>query len=181
MGADVPESIGRGAREDRLSATLRDRPEIALRDMTAADLAAVVAIERASYSVPWSEATFRGLLRRRDAEVVVAWAAEHVAGYAAFWCVVDQGELGNVAVAQAWRGQGLGARLVDEVIRRAARRGIRELFLEVRPSNHVARRLYERFGFAPAGRRRNYYQQPVEDALVLRRPLVPGPNRSDET
>lgn len=145
--------------------------QVALRDMTAEDIDAVVTIERASYSVPWSEATFRGLLRRRDAELVVAQAGREVAGYAAFWCVVDQGELGNVAVAEAWRGRGLGALLVADVVRRAARRGIRELFLEVRPSNTVARSLYERFGFAPAGRRRNYYQEPVEDALVLRRPV----------
>jgi [ribosomal protein S18]-alanine N-acetyltransferase len=142
---------------------------VILRDMTAADLAAVVAIEAESYSVPWSESTFRGLLRRRDAEMVVAVAGDVVIGYAAFWCVVDQGELGNVAVSSSWRGRGLGARLLEEVIRRAARRGIVEVFLEVRPTNVVARRLYERFGFTTVGRRRNYYQQPVEDALVLRR------------
>jgi ribosomal-protein-alanine N-acetyltransferase len=144
---------------------------IVLRDMTAADLPAVVAIEDESYTVPWSESTFRGLLRRRDAEMVVAVSGDAVIGYAAFWCVVDQGELGNVAVSTRWRGRGLGGRLLDEVIRRAARRGIVEVFLEVRPTNTVARRLYERFGFTTVGRRRNYYQQPVEDALVLRRPV----------
>lgn len=144
---------------------------VVLRDMTAADLPAVVAIECESYSVPWSESTFRGLLRRRDAEMVVAVVGEVVIGYAAFWCVVDQGELGNVAVSAEWRGRGLGARLIEEVIHRAGRRGIIEVFLEVRPTNMVARRLYERFGFATVGRRRNYYQQPVEDALVLRRPV----------
>jgi ribosomal-protein-alanine N-acetyltransferase len=144
---------------------------VVLRDMTAADLTTVVAIEDEAYSVPWSESTFRGLLRRRDAEMVVAVVGDVVIGYAAFWCVVDQGELGNVAVSSAWRGRGLGARLIDEVIRRAARRGIVEVFLEVRPTNMVARRLYERFGFTAVGRRRNYYQQPVEDALVLRRPV----------
>jgi ribosomal-protein-alanine N-acetyltransferase len=144
---------------------------VVLRDMIAADLATVVAIEDASYSVPWSESTFRGLLRRRDAEMVVAVVGDVVIGYAAFWCVVDQGELGNVAVSAQWRGRGLGARLVEEVVGRAARRGIVEVFLEVRPTNTVARRLYERLGFVAVGRRRNYYQRPVEDALVLRRPV----------
>ena len=143
--------------------------DIQLREMNAADLPIVVAIERASYSVPWSEATFRGLLRRRDADLVVAVANDAVVAYACFWCVVDQGELGNVAVAKGWRGRGLGARLLTEIIQRAAQRGVREVFLEVRPSNAVARRLYDRFGFMPVGRRRNYYQEPVEDALVLRR------------
>lgn len=142
---------------------------VRLRDMRSADVAAIMEIERASYSVPWSESTFQGLLRRRDAELVVADADGAVAGYTVFWCVLDQAELGNVAVAAEWRGRGLGALLVADVMSRAARRGVREVFLEVRPSNDVARRLYERFGFRAVGRRRNYYQRPVEDALVLKR------------
>jgi [ribosomal protein S18]-alanine N-acetyltransferase len=145
---------------------------VALRDMQPTDVPSVVRIENESYSVPWSDSTFRGLLRRRDAELVVATVNEKVIGYAVFWCVLDQGELGNVAVTGSHRGAGVGDRLVAEVIRRAAHRGIREIFLEVRPSNAVARRLYERFGFTHVGRRRNYYQEPVEDALVLRRPVL---------
>jgi [ribosomal protein S18]-alanine N-acetyltransferase len=144
---------------------------VVLRAMEAYDLPTVLRIEVESYSVPWSESTFRGLLRRRDAEMIVATADERVVGYAVFWCVLDQSELGNVAVTGAWRGRGVGELLVAEVIRRASARGVREIFLEVRPSNAVARRLYERFGFRHVGRRRNYYQEPVEDALVLRRPL----------
>ena len=144
------------------------RASVHLRDMISSDIPSVVGIERASYTMPWSEATFRGLLRRRDAEMVSAESDGAVIGYAAFWCVVDQGELGNVAVSAAWRGFGIGARLVEDIIQRAARRGVREVFLEVRPSNSVARELYERLGFRPVGRRRRYYQAPVEDAIVLR-------------
>jgi [ribosomal protein S18]-alanine N-acetyltransferase len=148
--------------------------EVSLRAMTAADLPAVLAIEYESYSVPWSESTFRGLLRRRDAEMILAEADGRVIGYAIFWTVLDQSELGNVAVTPAWRRRGIGEVLVAEVIRRAEGQGVREVFLEVRPSNENARRLYERFGFSQVGRRRNYYQAPVEDALVLRRPLRSG-------
>jgi [ribosomal protein S18]-alanine N-acetyltransferase len=125
--------------------------------------------------VPWSEATFRGLLRRRDAELIVAESHGIVIAYAIFWCVIDQSELGNVAVTAKWRGRGIGERLVAEVLRRAGQRGVREVYLEVRPSNEVARRLYERFGFSQVGRRRNYYQEPVEDALVMRRALRLAP------
>lgn len=140
--------------------------------MAAGDVPAVVAIERASYSVPWSENTFRGLLRRRDVELVVAAAVDGtVVGYAVLWCVLDQAELGNVAVAAQWRGRGVGERLVADMMRRAVQRRVNEVFLEVRPSNTGARRLYERLGFSMVGRRRNYYQQPVEDALVLRWPV----------
>lgn len=143
--------------------------EIHIRPMRSQDLIAVLEIERGSYSMAWSEATFRGLLRRADAEMIVAEAAGVLVGYAATWFVVDQGELGNVAVAAEWRRRGVGALLVDAVIARAARRGAREIFLEVRPSNAVAQRLYVRFGFREVGRRRNYYAEPTEDALVMRR------------
>jgi ribosomal-protein-alanine N-acetyltransferase len=155
--------------------------EIRLRPLEPADLPAVLWIERVSYSVPWSEATFRGLLRRRDADLLVAVAGYEVVGYAIFWTVLDQSELGNVAVAPGWRGRGIGEQLVAEVLRIVGERGVRELFLEVRPSNAPARRLYERFGFTQVGRRRNYYQAPVEDALILRRPLRVGSslNRHD--
>jgi [ribosomal protein S18]-alanine N-acetyltransferase len=148
--------------------------ELMLRPMTPADIPAVLAIEYDSYSVPWSESTFRGLLRRRDAEMIVAEGGGRVIGYAIFWTVLDQSELGNVAVTPQWRGQGIGQQLVAEVLRRAESRGVREVFLEVRPSNASARRLYEAFGFSQVGRRRNYYQEPVEDALVLRRPIRNG-------
>lgn len=152
--------------------------DVELRGMAAGDIAAVTAIEKASYSVPWSETTFRGLLRRRDAELVVAVVGNEVIGYAILWCVLDQGELGNVAVTAGWRGRGVGELLVEEIVRRAVRRRVNEVFLEVRPSNTVARRLYERLGFRLVGRRRNYYQQPVEDALVLRRPIAVDSTRT---
>jgi len=147
------------------------RTEVEIRAVTAEDLPRILDIENASYSVPWSEATFRGLLRRRDADLTVAVADGEIIGYAVFWCVVDQGELGNVAVTAEWRGRGIAALLIDEIVRLADRRGVAELFLEVRPSNATARRLYERFGFIQVGRRRNYYQRPTEDALVMRRPV----------
>lgn len=142
--------------------------EVCVRGMRAGDVSAVLAIEESSYSVPWSEATFRGLLRRRDAELVVAEAGGVLIGFAAAWFVVDQAELGNVAVAEDWRRRGVGARLVEMVLARAIERGMREVFLEVRPSNATAKRLYERFGFREVGRRRNYYSDPPEDAVVMR-------------
>jgi [ribosomal protein S18]-alanine N-acetyltransferase len=162
-----------------VSAQPEDIFEITIRRMASADLDDVLDIEYDSYSMPWGEATFRGLLRRSDAELLVAEAAGMLIGYAACWFVVDQGELGNVAVARAWRHRGIGARLVAAAIARAATRGVRELFLEVRPSNVTAQRLYERFGFEPVGRRRNYYVAPSEDAIVMRR-LIQSPQSGDD-
>ena len=131
-------------------------------------------IERASFSTPWNEATFRGLLRRPDAEVVGAEADGELAGYAAYWVMFDQAELGNIAVAPEWRGRGVGTRLLEAVIERVAERGVRELYLEVRVSNEVAQRLYRKYGFREVGRRRHYYVAPVEDALVLCKPIAAG-------
>lgn len=142
--------------------------QVALRPMRLSDVPEVHRIEQRSYSVPWSELTFRGLLQRRDAELLVAEAGGRLAGYAVFWQVLDQGELGNVAVDPEWRRRGVARRLIAEVVERAAARGVRELFLEVRPSNTGARLLYESFGFIRVGQRRNYYQEPVEDAVVMR-------------
>jgi [ribosomal protein S18]-alanine N-acetyltransferase len=144
--------------------------DVRIREMVAADLDTVLAIERTSFTMPWTMDTFRGLLRRSDADLFVA---ERVGGpvvaYAVVWMVMDQAELGDIAVAPDWRRRGLARRLMDTVLDHARRRGVREIFLEVRPSNHEARRLYERYGFVEVGRRRNYYSQPREDALVLRR------------
>jgi [ribosomal protein S18]-alanine N-acetyltransferase len=156
--------------------------EIRVRAMESSDLERVLEIERASFTMPWTESTFRGLLRRRDAHLFVAEAsraqpdasgsaAGYVAGYAVVWVVVDQAELGDIAVERGWRGRGLGRLLLETVLDRARREGVRELFLEVRPSNEGARRLYERYGFEEVGRRRNYYSEPREDALVLRRTM----------
>lgn len=144
--------------------------------MEAHDLTRVMEIEHQSYSMPWTESTFRGLLRRADADLLVAETIElALAGYAVFWAVLDQGELGNVAVAPEWRHRGIAHHLLDAVIDRAIERRVRELFLEVRVSNSSARQLYQSYGFREVGRRRNYYMEPVEDALVMRKDLdVPG-------
>lgn len=146
-------------------------PDVMIRLMTRADLADVVAIEQASYTMPWGDDTFRGLLRRDDAEALVAERDGRVIAYAIYWWVLDQAELGNIAVAEQERCSGIGEALVRAVFERAIRRRVREMFLEVRPSNPTAQRLYERLGFVQVGRRRDYYVRPTEDALVMRRAL----------
>lgn len=139
-----------------------------IRRMRNADLPRVMDIELATFTMPWSEATFRGLLRRKDSDLLVADSRGDLAGYAVFWAVLDQGELGNVAVHENYRGKGIGRQLVQAVIDRAGDRGVREIFLEVRQSNTQAQELYKTFGFVEVGRRRNYYLEPLEDALVMK-------------
>jgi [ribosomal protein S18]-alanine N-acetyltransferase len=146
---------------------------VEIRRMRATDLREVMQIELATFTMPWSEATFRGLLRRTDSDLFVAEHGGKVAGYTVFWAVMDQGELGNVAVADGYRGKGIGTMLVDAVLMCAAERGVREVFLEVRKSNEGAQNLYRGFlyrgfGFFEVAKRKNYYLEPVEDAIVMR-------------
>jgi ribosomal-protein-alanine N-acetyltransferase len=91
-----------------------------------------------------------------------------VIGYAVLWCIMDQGELANMAITPAFRGRGLGRLLLSRVLDTARERGIEAVFLEVRVSNERASRLYEQFGFVDVGKRRDYYDSPREDARVMR-------------
>lgn len=143
-------------------------PGFRIRPMREADLPRVMEIENACFSTPWKEPTFRGLMRRSDTDLYVAESDGAIVGYAACWTVIDQSELGNVAVTPDARGGGIGGALVDSVVERVKERGARELFLEVRESNRVAQEIYRNRGFVVVGRRRSYYAQPTEDALVMR-------------
>jgi ribosomal-protein-alanine N-acetyltransferase len=143
-------------------------PGFRIRRMREADLPHVLAIEIVCFSTPWKHATFIGLMRRTDTDLYVAEDDDVIVGYAACWTVIDQSELGNVAVTPEARGMGVGGALVDTVVERVKERGAHELFLEVRESNHGAQSIYRERGFVVVGRRRSYYAQPTEDALVMR-------------
>ena len=85
----------------------------------------------------------------------------------------DEAEIANLAVADDERGQGVGAALLDAVLQAAEARGSASIYLEVRESNSVARRLYGSRGFSAVGRRRGYYRRPSEDALILSKSVAP--------
>jgi ribosomal-protein-alanine N-acetyltransferase len=143
-------------------------PPLRFRTLREADVPRMMEIERASFSTPWREHTFRGLLLRGDTDLLAAERGGRLVGYAICWTVLDQAELGNVAVDPAERGHGIGGALVDQAVRAVGARGAHELFLEVRESNHDAQSIYRRKGFEAIGRRRAYYSHPTEDALVMR-------------
>ncbi len=152
------------------------RPTI--RSMRRGDVAAVTALEAETFTMPWSDATFRGLMRRKDVDALVAVENDDtLVGYAVAWGVLDQGELANLCVRPEQFGSGLAARMLEEVLERLAARGVSQCFLEVRESNARARRFYERHGFREVGRRKRYYTDPDEDALVLYSPIGDAPPR----
>ena len=142
------------------------------RKMTAADVDAVAALEAATFTAPWKPDTFQSLLDRSGAEL---WVLDDpdagVVAYAVVWCILDQGELANIAVAESHRGKGLGRYLLGKVLDVARERGVQSLYLEVRVSNEGAIELYHSFGFTQVGVRKKYYDKPVEDALIMVRRL----------
>ena len=137
------------------------------------DLDAVLAIEEASFNNPTTREWYEGELKRPDVcFIYVLRTAEHpVAGFCAFWLVVDQAHINNLAVRPELRGRGLGTYLLDSIVTEALHLGAASLTLEVRRSNVAAQRLYAKAGFYEDGVRKNYYTQPVEDALVLLRKI----------
>lgn len=141
---------------------------LTVRPMRRHDIREVAEIERRSYSLPWSAFTFRSLLRRSNTVLLVAEENKRVIGYAALWLAADEAELGNLAVRTGRRRRGIGRTLLRHVLEEAAQRRARAVFLEVRESNAVARRLYEASGFKLVGSRPDYYASPRENALVMR-------------
>jgi [ribosomal protein S18]-alanine N-acetyltransferase len=145
-------------------------PEVRIRDMHEADIAEVVRIERASYTFPWTEGIFRDCVRvNYFCRVVDVGGA--VAGHAVMSVGAHEAHVLNVCVDEPYRCRGIGARLLAHLLQAAAGAGAAEAFLEARPSNLTAIRLYQSLGFIQIGMRRGYYQAVGgrEDAIVLKR------------
>jgi [ribosomal protein S18]-alanine N-acetyltransferase len=147
-------------------------PEVVIRSMRGNDVAEVVAIERASYQFPWSEGIFRDCLRVGYVCRVVT-VARQVMAYGVMSFGAGEAHILNLCVSEMYRCRGVGRRLLGSLIERAAAAGMADAFLEVRPSNTAAIRLYLALGFEQVGMRRGYYQanNGREDAAVLRRTL----------
>ncbi|NLA26055.1 MAG: ribosomal protein S18-alanine N-acetyltransferase [Firmicutes bacterium] len=134
--------------------------------MTLKDLAAVARIEQSSFENPWSPESFRTELLRNDmAHYIVARLGEKVVGYGGIWIIYDEAHLTTLAVQEPYRRSGIGAALLKTLVAKSNDLGARRISLEVRPSNHAARTLYEKYGFAVKGVRKHYYFD--EDGLVM--------------
>lgn len=132
------------------------------------DLDEVLAIERVSFSMPWSRGAFLyEMQQNRVARCRVMHEDGRVLGYLCLWEIADELHITNIAVHATCRRQGIGRELLRGVLDDARQRKLRLVVLEVRPSNTEARTLYETFGFRIIGRRRGYYYDTGEDALVM--------------
>ena len=147
-------------------------PEVVIRSMRSSDIAEVVTIERASYQFPWSEGIFRDCLRVGYVCRVIS-VSRQVMAYGVMSLGAGEAHILNLCVGETYRCRGVGRRLLSSLIERATAAGMGDAFLEVRPSNTAAIRLYLALGFEQVGMRRGYYQaiNGREDAAVLRRAL----------
>lgn len=141
---------------------------IEIRNACEGDLSRIAGIERENFSLPWDENMLATQLREGYI-FLAAVSGDTVLGYVGVQCVLDEGYMSNIAVDKAYRGQGVAGRLMTALHERAVRRGLSFISLEVRPSNAPAIALYEKFGYKEEGRRRNYYEKPREDAVIMTR------------
>ena len=145
---------------------------ITFRRATEADIDAVLRIEYAAFSHPWTRGIFLDSLK--SYEVWLMFEGSQQVGHGVINVIIDEAHLLNITVKPESQGRGLGLRLLEHLMARAAELKVGECFLEVRSSNQAAYRLYERYGFNEIGRRRDYYPAPGgrEDALVMACTLV---------
>ena len=147
--------------------------------MTEADLEDVLAIERASFPTPWPREHFLFELRgHRYAHNVVLRRKGEVLGYACVWFVYDEVRINNIAIDPPRRRRGLGGRLLRWVLDEGAARGCRRATLEVRPTNREAFLLYASHGFQSVGRRKLYYSDTGEDALLMTAAIEPAARKN---
>lgn len=147
-----------------------------IRTATLGDLAAIMALEHASFPTDaWSESMMREELASPHSWYAVDELGGRLVGYAGLRAVArsKDADVQTIAIAEASRGRGRGRALLHALLHEAARRGVREVFLEVRADNPVAQRLYASEGFREVGRRPRYYQPDDVDAVVMRLDL-PG-------
>jgi ribosomal-protein-alanine N-acetyltransferase len=151
------------------------RPVAQLRTMRIEDLAVVSAMEAASYEFPWSIGIFADCLKTGHPCWVLCKGTA-IAGYGILSIGAGEAHLLNICIGPAYRGQGLGRHLLGRLLDIARWHGAERLFLEVRPSNPLAKTLYESVGFNEIGRRPRYYpaRNGREDAIVMALELLPA-------
>ena len=142
-----------------------------IRIMTKEDCEQVAAIEAVSFSMPWSLRAFTDTVEKDNFRYFVAEDDGEIIGYCGFLFVLDEAEIPNVCVKASARNRGVGKQMMTVLIEEAAKLGLVTLFLEVRESNIAARTLYKSLGFVEDGVRKNFYEQPTENAVLMSKTL----------
>ena len=141
---------------------------LTIRKMTVEDVPAVIDLDQKSFSLPWPERSFRFELTDNPASR--CWVADldgKVVAMIVVWLIVDEAHVATIATHPDYRRQGIGRRLLAHALRHLIRDGARSSFLEVRESNIAAQEMYRKFGYEVTGRRRRYYKDNDEDAILM--------------
>jgi [ribosomal protein S18]-alanine N-acetyltransferase len=139
-----------------------------IRRMTLDDIPQVLEIERASFALPWSENAFRKeLTENAQAHFFVAEENDRVVGILGYWYIIDECHISTIAVHPDWRQRGIGQEILVAALSHSLSLGAIMATLEVRPSNLAAIELYKKFGFEVVGRRKRYYRDNGEDAIIM--------------
>ena len=170
-GTAQPETAGTAQRMATVSAA-GAAENVTVRRMTKEDIEAVLEVERASFSDPWSGDAFSATLLLPYAHYYVAEVTEEngrtrIVGECGVRDIVGEGEITNVAVHPDCRGLGIADRMLEKLLSESAEKGMTAFTLEVRAGNVPAISLYEKFGFRTEGVRAGFYKKPVEDALIM--------------
>lgn len=147
--------------------TQTDLKTLRFEPLSAGRIQEVMGIEQVSNSVPWSEKSFKAELENPESLFFLSILQSKVVGYVGVWLCIDEAHITTVAVAPELRRNGIGKRLVQHALGEAVKRGAKCSTLEVRASNESAIQLYEKLGFSSVARRKSYYPDNREDAVVM--------------
>jgi [ribosomal protein S18]-alanine N-acetyltransferase len=146
-----------------------------LRRMATADVPAVMAIEQVVKSSPWTAEAYQVEVDNPQYSLpLVLWAGAELVGYMVSWLIIEEVQIATIVTAEAWRGRGLGELLLHHTLQHGLAHRATTATLEVRVSNVVAQNLYRKYGFVEVGRRRKYYRDNGEDALLMTAELAPN-------
>ena len=140
---------------------------IVIEKMTSKDIDGVFEVEKNCFEDYWSKDAFKKELTNDVARYLVAKIGDKVVGYVGIWFVIDEGHITNVAVHEDYRGQKIGDKLIQSLVKLCKESNILSMTLEVRVSNVVAQNLYKKYGFKLAGIRKEYYSNNKEDAMIM--------------
>jgi len=138
-----------------------------IRPMHKSDIDAVVLIEHESFGVPWTKAAFEQEMLNSNAHYLVMEEDNRIIGYGGFWQILDEGHFTNLAITPEYRSRGFGKKLIQAMLNYARTIEIAKVTLEVRETNENALKAYVAVGFQIEGKRRRYYTNPVEDAMIM--------------
>ncbi|HOE57843.1 MAG TPA: tRNA (adenosine(37)-N6)-threonylcarbamoyltransferase complex dimerization subunit type 1 TsaB [Bacillota bacterium] len=160
-------------RKSQAEAEYEKKQNIELMNMSFGDIDQVCEIENLSFAIPWSRESFESELSQNNlARYIVAKVNGKVVAYGGMWIILDEGHITNIAVHPDYRGQKIGEKLVEALLREAKESNAERITLEVRASNDAARKLYQKQGFTDGGIRKGYYGDNREDAIIMWKKLT---------